>query len=313
MGKSTIINNKEPLVSIIIPAYNAMGVIKECLDSVLKINYSRFKITVVDDNSQDDTADFIKNNYTNIDVFKTRKNLGFAAAVNLGIKKTSSDIIVLLNMDTAVDVMWLNPLVNALISDKTIGLVGSKILYPDGKTVQHAGGILRPNGLSVHIGKGEFDKRQYNDIRDVDYLTGASLGFRRDILNIVGFFDEGYRPLYYEDTDFSFRIRKKGYKVLYIPESMLIHKENISTGGLSDAFYYYYHKNRLRFVLKNYNFHSIITKSFREEKRWLFQELPPKILRIVIKTYALNFFNMVWILIRFKLFGIMNTERQIWL
>lgn len=306
-------NNKEPSVSIIIPAYNARGVIKEGLDSVLKINYSRFKITVVDDNSQDDTAVFIKNNYTNIDVFKTRKNLGFAAAVNLGIKKTSGDIIVLLNMDTTVDTKWLRPLVNVLMSDKTIGLVGSKILYPDGKTIQHAGGILRANGLSVHIGKGELDNKQYDYIKDVNYLTGASLGFRRDILKIVGFFDEGYKPLYYEDADFSCRIRKKGYKVLYVPESMLIHKENISTGGLSDTFYYYYHKNRLRFVLKNYNVYSIITKSFREEKRWFFQELPPEIRRIVIKTYALNFFNMVWILIRFKLFSILNRERQIWL
>jgi len=302
-------NDKEPHVSIIIPVYNARGVIKECLDSVLKINYNRFKITVVDDNSQDDTADFIKKNYSNIDVFKTRKNLGFAAAVNLGIEKTSGDIIVLLNMDTIVDAMWLRPLVDALVSDKIIGLVGSKILYPDRKTIQHAGGILRENGISAHIGKGELDNGQYNCTKDVDYLTGASLGFRRDILKMAGFFDKGYKPLYYEDADFACRIRKKGYKVLYIPQSVLIHKENISTGGLSDAFYHYYHKNRLRFVLKNYDISSIITKSAQEEKRWFFQELPSEVRHVVIKVYILNFVSILWFLVKFRLFRIITTRR----
>ena len=296
-------------VSVIIPAYNAGKVISDCLKSVLNVDRDNFDITVIDDNSSDDTNVIIRNNYPQVRVLRTKRNSGFANAVNFGIGQTDGSIIALLNMDTIVDKMWLRPLINALVSDKSVGLVGSKILYPDGITLQHAGGLFRENGVSLHIGKGERDIGQYDVIREVDYVCGASIAFRRDILKRVGFFDREYKPLYYEDADFAYRIRKHGYKVLYIPKSKLIHKENVSTGGLSDTFYYFYHRNRLRFVLKNYSVYSIITKSFSEERKWFFKELSSEIRRIVIKTYVLNFFNMIWVSIRFKLFRIMNAER----
>ena len=299
----------DPSVSIIVPIYNSKVVIKECLDSLLKINYSNFNITVVDDNSQDGSIEFIKANYPGIDIFKTRKNLGFAGTVNLGIRRTKGDIIALLNMDTVVDKMWLRPLVNALIADKKVGLVGSKILFEDNRTFQHAGGLFRENGVSVHIGKGEIDSGQYDYPRDVEYLCGASIAFRRDILKEIGFFDEGYSPLYYEDLDFAHRLKKKGFKVCYIPKSRLVHKENISTQGLSDKFYYHYHKNRLRFIFKNYNAKFIINKFFIEEKKWFSKELPVNLRPIILKTYVSSIFIILKTLIRFKLLKGFKKDR----
>ncbi|MFC1623898.1 glycosyltransferase family 2 protein [Candidatus Omnitrophota bacterium] len=291
----------EPLVSILVPTYNGREVIGDCLNSVLKINYSDFRVVVIDDCSRDDTISFIKENYPTVEVFKTRKKLGFAGTVNLGIRKTMGDIIVLLNMDTVVDKLWLKSLIDALISDKTVGLVGSKIFSADGKTLQHAGGLLRENGISAHIGKGELDRGQYNDSKDVDYLCGASLAFRRDILNKIGFFDEGYKPLYYEDVDFAYRARSKGFKIRYVPGTVLFHKENVSTNGLSDRFYFFYHRSRLRFIFKHYSFSDLITKFFTSEKKWFFNELPLKLRRVVFKTYIFSLFPLMGVILKSRL------------
>jgi len=295
---------KRPSVAIIIPTYNARDVIGDCLNALLKIDYPNFRIVVIDDNSKDDTVKFIEENYPEAEIFKTRKRSGFAGSVNLGIRKTIGDIVILLNMDTVVDKAVLKPLVNELSLDKEIGLVGSKIYSLDGKTLQHAGGLLRKNGISVHIGRGQFDNGQYDHVRDVDYLCGALLGFRRDIIEKVGFFDEGYKPLYYEDVDFAYRIRKKGLKVRYIPDSYLVHKENVSTGGLSDRFYYHFHRNRLRFIFKNYSFRFILSKFFPKEKHWFLNELPFRLRPILLKTYMLSIFTILGALVQFKILKI---------
>jgi O-antigen biosynthesis protein len=145
----------EPFVSIIIPVYNARGVIEDCLNSVFSIDYNNFEVIVVDDCSKDKSADFIQKRYPQVKVLRRKKNYGFAGAVNIGLQNARGKIVVLLNMDTIVYKGWLKPLVDALIADKTIGLVGSKILSVDRITLQHAGGLLFENGLSVHIGRGE--------------------------------------------------------------------------------------------------------------------------------------------------------------
>lgn len=294
----------EPFVSVIIPVYNGRSVIGDCLYSVFGVEYKNFEVIVIDDSSKDDSVDFIQNNFPRVKVFKKKRNCGFASSVNTGIKNSIGDIIALLNMDAIVDKNWLKPLVNALIIDKSIGLAGSKIISYNRITLQHAGGLLLENGLSIHIGRGEFDNEKYNCFRDVDYLCGASLAFRRAVLEKVGLFDEGYRPLYYEDTDMAYRIKKHGLRVVYIPDSVLVHKENVSTNGLSKKFYYCYHKSRLRFVFKNYNLQDIINHFFAKEKRWFLNELPKNIQATLLKVYLVSFPCIAVILfkrmIRFK-------------
>lgn len=288
----------EPLVSVIVPTYNAKGIIAECLDSVLKVSYSNLEVIVIDDCSSDGTSNFVNENYPRVLVTQTKKNSGFAASANLGIKNSRGEIVVLLNMDTVVSPGWLNPMVAKLMEDATVGLVGSKILFPDGKTIQHAGGLLRRNGLSLHIGRGDLDNGKFEVVREVDYLCGASLGFRRSLLDTIGMFDENYKPLYYEDTDLAYRARAAGKKVVYIPDSVLTHKENISTGGLSLRFYYYFHKSRLMFVFKNYSFRNIFCGFFREEKRWLIEELPVTIRITLLKVYLSVSLILPWLLLR---------------
>lgn len=288
----------EPLVSVIIPLYNGRDVIEDCLNSVFNVDYNNFEVIVVDDCSGDKSAEFIQNKFPQVKVLRTKKNHGFASTINLGLKNSSGDIAVLLNMDTIVDKGWLRPLVNTLMTDDSIGLVGSKILSYNRKTLQHAGGLLLENGLSVHIGRGELDTGQYNYPRQVDYLCGASLGFRRSLLKRVGFFDEGYRPLYYEDTDMACKVKRNGLKVLYVPDSVLVHKENVSTNGLSKSFYYHYHKSRIRFLFKNHSFQYIINHFFSKEKRWFLSELPVNVRITVLKAYLVSLPNIVVMLLK---------------
>lgn len=288
----------EPLVSVIIPLYNGRDVIENCLNSVFNVDYKNFEVIVVDDCSRDKSAEFIQNKFPQVKVLRTKKNRGFASTINLGIKHSSGDIVVLLNMDTIVDKSWLRPLVNALMTDDSIGLVGSKILSYNRKTLQHAGGLLLENGLSMHIGRGELDAGQYNYPRQVDYLCGASLGLRRSLLERVGLFDEGYRPLYYEDTDMACKVKRHGLKVFYVPDSVLVHKENVSTNGLSKKFYYCYHKSRLRFVFKNHSLQYIINHFFSKEKKWFLSELPANVRITVLKAYLVSLPNIVAMLLK---------------
>ena len=288
----------EALVSIVIPVYNAGNVIEDCLNSVLALDYKNFEVIIVDDCSTDKSVDFIRNNFPRIKVLTTPRNSGFAASINLGIKNSQGIIVVLLNMDTIVDKGWLRPLVNLLVNDKSIGLVGSKIFSYDRKILQHAGGLLLENGLSVHIGRGEPDNGKYNSLRDVDYLCGASLGFKRSTIEGMGLFDEGYRPLYYEDADMAYRLRKRGLRVVYLPDSVLVHKENVSTCGLTKKFYYYYHKSRLRFVFKNYGLKDITSRFFTKERNWFLKELPVEIRGTLLKVYLVSLPNIIAMLFK---------------
>ena len=277
--------SKTPLVSVIIPVYNGRDVIKECLDSVFAVDYDNFEVVVVDDCSLDSSADVVRGGFSRARVLRTKRNRGFAAAVNTGIRSSAGDIIVLLNMDTVVDKGWLSPLVDALTRDASIGLVGSKILFPDRKTLQHAGGMLFENALPVHRGRGEADTGKYDRPADVDYLCGASLGFKKRTIEDLGLFDDGFRPLYFEDTDLARRVRDRGLRVVYIPGSVLVHKENISTGGLTERFYYFFHKSRMRYVLKHYSIREIRTKFLPREKAWFAAELPREFRGAVVKSY----------------------------
>nr|MBU1327985.1 glycosyltransferase family 2 protein [Candidatus Omnitrophota bacterium] len=288
----------EPFVSIVIPIYNARNVIEDCLNSVFDIVYKNFEVIIVDDCSRNESVDFIQKNYPQVKALTTKKNSGFAASINLGIKNSCGDIVALLNMDTIVDKGWLDPMVRLLAGDTSIGIVGSKIFFSDGKTIQHAGGLLRENAVSLHIGRGEPDQGQFEFTREVDYICGASLAFRKALLDKIGMFDEKYKPLYYEDVDFAFRTKLVGKKIVYVPDSVIIHKENISVGGLSKAYYYYYHKSRLRFLFKNYSLRTIFSESLKEEMRWFSCELPVEIRGTLRKVYAASFLTIFSLLIK---------------
>src|SRR5699024_4776423 len=138
--------------------------------------------------------------------------------------------ILFLNNDTQVTEGWLSSLVKLIESDSTIGMVGSKLVYPDGR-LQEAGGIIWSDGSGWNYGRmDDPDKPEYNYVKDVDYISGASIMIRRELWEQIGGFDVRYTPAYCEDADLAFEVRKAGYRVVYQPLSKVIHFEGVSNG-----------------------------------------------------------------------------------
>lgn len=268
--------------SIIIPVWNGRAYLRDCLDALLAQNYTDFEIIAVDNASSDDSADFVAEKYPQVRLIRNGRNLGFAGGCNVGLRAAQGDVLVLLNQDTIVQPGWLKALVGAL-DDPGVGVAGCKILYPDGETVQHAGGWIEwPLGLAYHYGKGENDTGQWNNSRTVEYVTGAAMAFRRDVLERVGPLDEDFWPGYFEDTDFCFRVREAGYEVWYTSNAVVLHRE--TTSFVDPAILScHYHRGRLRFLLKHLPPDRFLVECLpAEEQRHLaiIQELSENALRI---------------------------------
>jgi GT2 family glycosyltransferase len=238
--------------SVIVLSWNGMDYLEACLNAVLSQDYPDFEIIVVDNDSVDGSANFVAERYPQVQLIRNERNLGFAAGNNVGLRAAAGDILVLLNQDTAVQPGWLAALATTL-EDETVGIVGCKILYPDGETIQHAGGYLDwPLGLSFHHGCEERDTGQYDQARDVEYVTAAAMGIRRSVLATTGPFDEGFFPGYFEDADLCFRAQAAGYRVVYTPDAVVVHHESGSFERTLHGKPYLVFRSRFRFIFKHY-------------------------------------------------------------
>ncbi len=208
-----------------------------------------FEVVVVDDASPDDSGVRLAS-IPGLRVVTHTTNTGYVGACNSGIEAARGELVVLLNNDTRVAADWLDPLVDRM-ADPTIGLVGSKLIYPSG-LLQEAGGIIYSDGSGRNYGKfeGALDP-QYNYTRDVDYCSGASIMLRATDLRRIGGLSEELAPAYYDDTDLAFAVRAQGLRVVYEPRSVVVHDEGISHGtDESQGIKAYQVVNREKFVEK---------------------------------------------------------------
>jgi GT2 family glycosyltransferase len=238
-------------VSIVVPVHNKLIHSLTCLRSIFYAGseYS-FEVLIADDGSNDATQKTLAK--LTSPVFKVLRNgsaQGFLKNCNGAAAKAKGDWLVLLNNDTIVLPGWLDELIDTLVKYSDIGLVGAKLIYPDG-SLQECGGVVWRDANAWNIGRS-LDPRlpEFSYRREVDYCSGALIALSRLLWEEMGGFDERYSPAYYEDTDLAFRVREKGLKTVVQPLSSVVHFEGISHGkALSTGIKRYQNINRGKFL-----------------------------------------------------------------
>ncbi len=265
--------SKSPKVSIVILTANSLEMTKEQLIDVAKLDTKdiQAECLIVDNGSSDGTEENLKNyKLPNMDYkfIETGANLGFAGGNNVGIKdslKRGSDYVILMNNDLILPRDVVVKLVGFMEGNPEVGIASPKMYFAKGyefhknrykegdlgKVFWYAGGIIdRKNAYSSHRGVDEVDCGQYDNAAETDFANGACAIIRSGIFEKVGFLDSSFF-LYWEDADFSQRIKNAGYKVMYYPGTHLWHKVSASTGGSgSTTNDYFLTRNRFYFAMR---------------------------------------------------------------
>ena len=244
-----ITSSEGPTVSVIVPIYGEIEYTLRCLASIaLNPPNDEFEVIVIDDCSPD--ASFATlSKVKGIQLLRNERNLGFILSCNVAAGKAKGRYLYFLNNDTEVTPGWLDELLNTFKDVPSAGLVGSRLIYPDGY-LQEAGGIIWQDGSAWNWGHRQ-DPRHcaYNYVRDADYVSGASIMVPATLFKELGMFQERYLPAYYEDTDLAMAVRRAGRRVIYQPYSRVIHCEGISSGtDLTQGTKRYQEINRIKFL-----------------------------------------------------------------
>lgn len=244
----------QPFISIITLNYNQTDITCAFLASTRNLQYRNYELLVCDMASAvDPTAQIIGGNYPNTRLLICKENLGFAGGNNWGMRQARGDYMFIVNNDTEVTDDLLNQLIQPFLQDEKIGVTCPKIRYFDDlNVIQYAG--FRPmnpyTGRTTSIGTWEEDKGQYNTPGPTAGAHGCAMMVKREVIEDVGMFPEKFF-LYYEEWDWSARIREAGFTIWYTPQALIFHKESMSVGRNNPMKVYYHTRNRILYMRRN--------------------------------------------------------------
>ena len=245
-------NEFEPLVSVIILNYNAGNLLSECIESVLKTDYEKFEIIIVDNDSKDDSVDRCKEKFRDVQIIENKKNLGYCEGNNVGIRNAKGEFIAILNPDTVVDSNWLKELIKGyeIFGD---GMYQPRFLTTNNhKILQGTGNMINLFGFGFARNKGDLDEGQFNEPERIGYASGTCLFTSKKIIEELDMFDS-FLFAYHDDLDLCWRAALKNIKSYYIPSSIVYHPPEGYTFKWNSFKFYLLERNRQYCLLTHYS------------------------------------------------------------
>lgn len=271
--------NTTPLVSVIIVNFNGKKLLKNCLESLMKVTYKKFEVILVDNNSTDDSVEFVKNHYPSVMIIKLDKNYGFVEPNNIGAKNAKGDFLLFLNNDTIVKSDFLTELVIAANQDSKIAILQSLLLKPNGE-IDSSGDFIDKYGVAFS------SKEKVENTREILSARGAAMMIKNEVFKKLGGFDEKFFASY-EDVDLGWRAWILGFKVVVLPKSIVYHIGGQTVQKVDEVVFHSY-KNQLSMIFTNF-------------ESWL----AIKNLILFVATYGTR---MIRIILDYKLKGSTNIK-----
>ena len=244
--------SENPSVSIIIVNYNGEELLKQCLNSLEKINFNSFEIIIVDNNSTDDSVDFITKNFPKIILIKLEENRGFAEPNNIASKIAKGKYLLFLNNDTAVTENFLTELIRVIESNKKIAICQSLLLKFD-ESIDSSGDFIDRLGVVYN------SKTVINKEREISSARGACMLIKKNIFDELGGFDKQFF-VSFEDVDLGWRTWIKGYKVMLAPKSIVYHLGGQTFKKIKSDLAFHGFKNQLSMKITNFEQKLVLKK-----------------------------------------------------
>ncbi|MBI2966558.1 MAG: glycosyltransferase family 2 protein [Bacteroidetes bacterium] len=253
--------------AVVILNWNGRNFLEKFLPSVMDFSLKDADVFIIDNNSEDDSLVFLRNNFPEIEIIRTGRNLGFAGGYNEGLRKLKEsnktnmyyEYYMLLNSDVEVTPGWLKPLVTLMQNDKSTAACQPKMLNfnirDEFEYAGAAGGYIDKYGYPFCRGRifnqYEKDRDQYNDYREIFWASGACLFIRADLFHDAGGFDPDFFA-HMEEIDLCWRLKNRGYKIMYCPGSVIYHIGAGTLEKVNPKKTYYNFRNNLILVCKNH-------------------------------------------------------------
>lgn len=232
------------LVSIIIVNWNGRKYLDECITSLFNQSCNN-RIILVDNASTDGSVEYVMEKFPHVEIIQNKANLGFAKAINIGIRAADTELIALFNQDAVAEREWLSLLVKAVKNSPKAAASGGKIYhYGSDKNIASTWCKIDPYTAAA------WDFTDDEPASEVDYLPGCAMLIKKEVIDEIGYLDEGYF-MYFDETDFCARMIRAGYDLLYVPEAVIWH---VVAGSITESRkMQYMTRNRIRFALKNFD------------------------------------------------------------
>lgn len=246
-----------PKIGIIILNWNGKKDTLACLQSLESLNYPNKELVVVDNGSTDDSVSSLIQFYPQTSILETGKNLGYAGGNNIGIRyglERDWELFLLLNNDTIVDKEILYAFVEGFAQYPQAGVFGGKIyLMEEPQKLDHFGGMWNKEKIDFdYVGHRQVDDGfSWEKTTPIDYVCGAGIMIHRKVFLSIGFLEERFFLLW-EETDFCFRARRKGFEILTCPKAKIWHKVQASFVGGKPHSTYFFWRNRLLWIERNF-------------------------------------------------------------